>query len=82
MIGKRIERATEARREIREAPDNTPESLLSQKLALADEALNPLRFYGDIAISAFFSGKNDQERTEKFDGLADALAAYLANPLQ
>jgi hypothetical protein len=44
VIGKRIERATESRREIREAPDNAPESLLSQKLALADEALNPLRF--------------------------------------
>ena len=38
VIGKRIERATESRREIREAPENAPESLLSQKLALADEA--------------------------------------------
>ncbi|MFI5460730.1 MAG: Eco57I restriction-modification methylase domain-containing protein, partial [Isosphaerales bacterium] len=80
VIGKRIERATESRREIREAPDNTPESLLTQKLALADEALNPLRFYGDLVIAAFFAGENDRRRKEKLEGLAEGLAAYLTNP--
>ncbi len=80
VIGKRIERATESRREIREAPENAPESLLSQKLALAEEALNPLRFYGDVVIAAFFAGDNDKKRKEKLDGLAETVAAYLTNP--
>jgi len=80
VIGKRIERATESRREIREAPDYTPELLLSQKLALADEALKPLRFYGDLVIAAFFAGENDRKRKEKLEGLAEGLAAYLTNP--
>ena len=80
VLGRRIERATESRREIREAPDNAPESLLSQKLALSDEALNPLRFYGDLVIAAFFGGENDKKRKEKLEGLAEALAVYLTNP--
>jgi hypothetical protein len=80
VLGKRIERATESRREIREAPDNAPESLLSQKLALADEALNPLRFYGDVVIAAFFAGENEKKRKVKLEVSADALATYLTNP--
>src|SRR5271165_5893098 len=55
VIADRISRATNYRREIREAAEATPESLLSQKLALADEALNPLRFYGDLVIASFLA---------------------------
>ncbi len=43
-------------------PRRRPRRLLSQKLALADEALNPLRFYGDLVIAAFFAGSNDRQR--------------------
>jgi hypothetical protein len=79
-LDERIKRATEYRREIREAADGIPESLLRQKLDLAEEALNPLRFYGDLIISAFFAESNDRKRVERLDELAEQLNAYLANP--
>ena len=73
VIADRISRATNFRREIREAAEVTPEALLSQKLALADEALNPLRFYGDLVIAAFFAGDSDRQRKGKLDELAGQL---------
>ncbi len=79
-IEQRVERAIAYRREIREAADATPESLLSQKLALADEALSPSRFYGDLVVAAFFAGSNDKQRKARLDDLAADLAAYLQNP--
>ncbi len=80
VISDRISRATCYRREIREAAEATPESLLSQKLALADEALNPLRFYGDLVIAAFFAVSNDRQRKTLLDESAEQLSAYLHNP--
>jgi hypothetical protein len=79
IIEDRISRATSYRREIREAAEATPESLLSQKLALADEALNPLRFYGDLVIAAFFAGSNDRQRKNLLDESAEQLSSYLHN---
>jgi N-6 DNA Methylase len=79
IIEDRISRATTYRREIREAAEATPEALLSQKLALADEALNPLRFYGDLVIAAFFSSANDRQRKARLDELAEQLKSYLTN---
>ncbi|MBX6311686.1 MAG: N-6 DNA methylase, partial [Isosphaeraceae bacterium] len=79
LIADRVARATAYRREIREAAEATPETLLSQKLALADEALNPLRSYGDLVIAAFFEGSNDRQRKARLDELADHLSAYLHN---
>ena len=80
VIADRITRATSYRKEIREAAEATPESLLSQKLALADEALNPLRFYGDLVIAACFAGSNDRQRKTLLDESAEQLSAYLHNP--
>ena len=80
IIEDRISRATTYRREIREAAEATLESLLSQKLALADEALNPLRFYGDLVIAVFFAGSNDRQRKTLLDQSAEQLSAYLHNP--
>jgi hypothetical protein len=82
VIADRISRATSYRREIREAAEATPESLLGQKLALADEALNPLRFYGDLVIAAFFAGSNDRQRKVHLDESAEHLSAYLHNAHQ
>ena len=79
VIADRITRATNYRRDIREAADATPEALLSQKLALADEALNPLRFYGDLVIAAFFSESTDRQRNAHLDELAEQLRSYLTN---
>src|SRR5262249_55484244 len=47
--------------------------------ALADEALNPLRFYGDLVIAAYFDGANDRQRKARLDESADQLSAYLNN---
>jgi len=79
IIEARISQATSYRREIREAAEATPESPLSQKLALADEALNPLRFYGDLVIAVFLSGSNDSQRKAQLDESAEQLSVYLHN---
>jgi hypothetical protein len=80
IIADRIARASAFRREIREAAEATPETLLSQKLALADETLDPLRFYGDLVIAAFFAGSNDKQRKERLDESAEQLSVHLHNP--
>jgi hypothetical protein len=71
----------EERRAIREARDDTPtsEQLLRQKLALAEEALNPIRLYADAVVAAFFARPNDRARKAYLSELAESLTAYLAN---
>jgi N-6 DNA Methylase len=68
-------RAMEQRRQIREAPDQTSEALLRERLLAADGFLDQARRYGDLAISAFFAADNDRKRKESLQSLADDLAA-------
>ena len=57
VIEERISRADEVPpRDPRGGRRRRPNRCSSQKLALADEALNPLRFYGDLVVAAFFAG--------------------------
>jgi hypothetical protein len=70
-----LNRAMEQRRQIREAPDGTPEALLRERLQAADGFLNPGRRYGDLVISAFFAADNDRKRKERLESLAEDLAA-------
>jgi len=80
QINDRLRSANVARRNIREAGDDAPEALLRDKLSLAEEALNPLRLYGDAVVGAFFARPNDKARKAYLSELAESLTAYLVNP--
>jgi len=58
--------------------DHTSPDLKRQKLALADESLNTVRFIGDAAIAAFFSADKDKAREAKRQELAARIADYLS----
>jgi len=73
----RIEAATRYRQEIIEAGESVPHALKKQKLDLADESLNLVRFAGNLVVAAFFDGDNDRKRQERRDVLHAAFAEYL-----
>ena len=73
----RIEVATRARREIIEAGDEVPFLLKQQKLAVAEEALNLVRFAGNLPIAAFFAADNDRKRQTKREELLGQMTEYL-----
>ena len=58
--------------------DITSPDLKRQRLSLAEESLNAVRFIGDTAVAAFFSADKDKAREEKRVELADRLRDYLA----
>ncbi|HKM53370.1 MAG TPA: DNA methyltransferase, partial [Isosphaeraceae bacterium] len=70
-----LSRAMDQRRQIREAPEGTPEALLREKLQNADGFIEQGRRYGDLVVSAFFAGDNDRRRKERLDSLLDDLSA-------
>src|SRR5262249_48199177 len=77
VIEKRIQAATRVRQEIIEAGDEVPFLLKQQKLALAEESLNLVRFAGNLVIAAFFSGDNDKKRKAKRDELLHQVSEFL-----
>ena len=58
--------------------DHTSPDQKRQKLALADESLNTVRFIGDAAIAAFFSSDKEKAREAKRQELAARIADYLS----
>ncbi len=77
LIRDRLAPVLANRNEIREAPDATPEPLLSERLHSADGFLDPIRRYGDLVISALFAGANDRQRKEKLEDIATTTAEQL-----
>ena len=77
IIEQRIKAATGVRQEIIEAGDDVPFLLKQQKLALADERLNLVRFAGNLVIAAFFAGDNDKQRKLKREELLQQFSEYL-----
>ncbi len=77
IIEERIQNATRVRQEIIEAGDEVPFLLKQQKLALADESLNLVRFAGNLVIAAFFAGANDRQRKLKRDELLQPFSESL-----
>jgi hypothetical protein len=61
---RRVAAATAYRRDILDAGDLMLPALKSQKLILADEALDEIRFVGDLAIAAFFGVDKDKARRD------------------
>jgi hypothetical protein len=76
-IEERLRTATRARQDILEAGDDVPFDLKQQKLAVADESLNLLRFTGNLAVAAFFAGANDRRRETRREDLLARLTEYL-----
>ena len=74
-----IQQATALRKEILAAGDDVAHPLKSAKLAAADQATNGVRFFGDVIVSAFFSGENDRKRQSARDEVIHRLSAYLRN---
>ncbi len=76
---KRIAAATAYRRDILEAGDLLLPALKTQKLILADEALDEIRFVGDLAISAFFGAEKDKARRDLREDLLHRYTATAAD---
>lgn len=79
LIQKRLDRATEARAKILNAPEDVPYLLQQQKLAQADEALNVVRLTGDACVSAFFAGSKKKEREDRCEELFGDVAQHYQN---
>jgi hypothetical protein len=78
-LEKRIAAATAYRRDILEAGDLLLPALKTQKLTLADEALDEIRFVGDRAIAAFFGAEKDKARRDLRDDLLQRYTATAAD---
>ena len=61
----RLQAATRCRREILEAGDEVAFDLKQQKLTVADESLNLVRFAGNLSVAAFFAADKDRQRQER-----------------
>ena len=81
FLEKRIKAATSYRREILEGGDFVLPALKAQKLSLADEALDEVRFAGDLIVSAFFAADKDKARHRKLEELRDRYVACHANKI-
>lgn len=79
LIEPRIDAALSARREILNAGDYMPPEVKRQRLEVADERLDLVRFIGDLAVAAFFAGETDKQREEKRAEHLQRLTAYLGN---
>lgn len=75
FLEKRIKAATAYRRDILEGGDYVLPSLKAAKLKLADEALDEVRFAGDLIISAFFAAGKDKARYQKLEELRERYVA-------
>ncbi|MBL8824623.1 MAG: N-6 DNA methylase [Planctomycetia bacterium] len=67
VIEDRIKAVLKVRQDIITSPDEYPFRLKEQKLKKAEEDMQLIRFAGNLAIAAFFAGKNDKERKQKRD---------------
>ncbi|MGH7173124.1 MAG: Eco57I restriction-modification methylase domain-containing protein [Gemmataceae bacterium] len=76
-VQERLQAATRCRQEILEAGDEVAFDLKQQKLTLADESLNLVRFAGNLAVAAFFAADKDRKRQDRRDELLAQLTEYL-----
>ena len=77
VVAKRMEHVTKVRAEILDAGDDTPPALKEQKLGVADESLDLVRFAGDLVIAAYFGAEKDKPRQALRDQYLGQLADYL-----
>jgi hypothetical protein len=80
FIEKRIQRATEYRKQILDASDFMSPELKQEKLELADQVLGLVREAGDLVIAAFFAADKDRARSNKRDELLGLFMNALNDP--
>ena len=80
-IQARLEKATDYRRKILDAREDSPYRDQEQRMALADEALSLPRLIGDACISAFFSEAKKKAREERRDKLFAFLTDWFQSNL-
>lgn len=78
VIEERIKAATASRKAILEADEYVAESLKAQKLKNADEALNLVRFTGNLVVAAFFATDKDKQREQKRNNYLTMLSEFLS----
>jgi hypothetical protein len=71
-----VGRAESLRAQIRGAEDDVDSDVLDSLLRESDAALDDLRMVGDLAILAFFDGRNAKERQSRRDELAQKVWAW------
>jgi hypothetical protein len=76
-IAERIGAATDARQRILDAGDFMSPLEKAQNLALADDALNPVRFAGNLVVAAFFAADNERRRQVKRDEVRTQYTEFL-----
>jgi len=76
-IDDRIQQAIQLRQEILTAGDDILPAAKRQKLAQADEALDTVRFFGDLVIAAFFGADKDRARLALRDEYLAQIVEYL-----
>ncbi len=76
-VRERLQAATRCRQEILEAGDEVAFDLKQQKLTVADDSLNLVRFAGNLAVAAFFAADKDRQRQERRNDLLAQLTEYL-----
>ena len=79
-IQKRLANAITQRHAIQDAGDQGTELVLRQKLQKADEEIEPIRLWGDLVTSAFFSDSNDRHRSASLMETAGILGEHLNKP--
>lgn len=77
----RLERATEHRRRILDAREDTPYRDQEKRMQDVDEQLDFVRVVGDACVSSFFSEEKKKARDERCDELFDSLTAWISNDL-
>lgn len=72
-IGRHVERITVLRQRIREAGEETSEGTLRDMWDEAQQELDQVRLFGDLAVAAFFQGSSARARATKRLEFADAV---------
>ncbi len=80
-IQSRLEKATDYRKKILDAREDSPYRDQEQRMALAEEALSLPRMIGDACISAFFSENKKNARGERRDRLFAFLTEWFQSNL-
>ncbi len=75
-LARRVREAEKHRSLITDSGDDATHLLKEQKHKLAEEALNTVRFAGNLAVAAFFAGTNDKTRKANRDEYYAAIGAF------
>ncbi len=78
VVEERIKSATAFRQKILDAGEYFLPGMKESQLKYADEALNTVRFAGNLVIAAFFAADKDKARIAKRDEYLSLLSEYLS----